>query len=158
MNRTVHGTAVAIDGGAVLLMGKSGSGKSDLALRLIDRGAVLIGDDYVDLIPDGSALIAHVKKEIAGKIEIRGLGLCAAEHVPSAPLRLIVELGADGERMPGQWPLWDQQGFFVPMLRLNAFAASAPIKIEYAVKSLIGAGSVPAAVNNSGATQEHNPL
>jgi HPr kinase/phosphorylase len=158
MNRSVHGTAVAIDGGAVLLMGKSGSGKSDLALRLIDRGAVLIGDDYVDLIPDGATLIAQAKKEIAGKIEIRGLGLCAAEHVPSAPLWLIVELGEDGQRMPGQWPLWDQQGFFVPMLRLNAFTASAPIKIEYAVKSLNGAGNAPAVLNNSGATQERNPL
>ena len=53
---TIHATCVAIEGRGVLIVGPSGSGKSDLALRLIDRGAALVADDYTDLNVDGRAL------------------------------------------------------------------------------------------------------
>lgn len=141
MNELVHGSAVAISGWAVLLTGKSGSGKSDLALRLIDRGAMLIGDDYVDVGGDGP--LASVKTEIAGKIELRGVGIIEMPHVASSPLRLVVELGADGERLPANWPLTEIANHSIPTLKLNAFAATAPLKVEHALKSLIDGSVLP---------------
>jgi HPr kinase/phosphorylase len=141
MSALVHGTAVAINGSAVLLTGKSGSGKSDLALRLVDRGAALIGDDYVEV--GGDDPIVAAKTAIAGKIEIRGVGIIGMPYAASAPLRLVVELGEDGERLPASWPLAEVGGWSVPKLKLNAFAASAPLKVEHAVKSLIDGGIFP---------------
>jgi HPr kinase/phosphorylase len=140
MSALVHGTAVEIDGWAVLLTGPSGSGKSDLALRLIDRGAVLVGDDYV--ATDDDLQIAP-KSEIAGKLEVRGIGIISMPYSAPSPLRLLVELGEEGERLPASWPLRDIAGWSVPLLRLNAFAASAPIKVELALKSIIDEGPVP---------------
>lgn len=140
MNALVHGTAVEIDGWAVLLTGQSGSGKSDLALRLIDRGAVLVGDDYVEIDDE---LTAHPKSEIAGKLEVRGLGITKMDHRAPSPLRLLVELGDDGERLPASRPLRDLNGWSIPLLRLDAFAASAPIKVELALKSVVDEGVLP---------------
>ncbi len=140
MTAAIHATAVAIDGLAVLLTGPSGSGKSDLGLRLIDRGAVLIGDDYVEL--DAELMVRPVAA-LAGKLEIRGLDIVDEHYVAPCPLRLIVELGADGERAPASWPMRDLNGWSLPLLRLNAFAASAPLKVEYALKSVVDAGLQP---------------
>jgi HPr kinase/phosphorylase len=136
MSEAVHATAIAIHGWAVLLTGQSGSGKSDLALRLIDRGAALIGDDYVEL---NAELAVRPAAALAGKLEVRGLGIVHAHHEAPCPLRLIVELGADGERAPASWPLRDLNGWSLPVFRLNAFAATAPIKVEYALKSVVDA-------------------
>jgi hypothetical protein len=134
MSEVVHGTAVEIDGWAVLLTGPSGSGKSDLALRLIDRGAALIGDDYVAIDSDLSICPA---KAIAGKLEVRGIGIVNMPYQNCASLRLLVVLGQDGERLPASWPLRDIAGWSVPLLRLDAFAESAAIKIEFALKSIV---------------------
>ena len=66
-------TAIAINEKAVLLEGQSGVGKSDLALRLIGRGATLISDDYVTLEPKSGKLVASPPTGIAGKLEVRGI-------------------------------------------------------------------------------------
>jgi serine kinase of HPr protein (carbohydrate metabolism regulator) len=58
MSETVHATCVAIDGRGILIRGRSGAGKSDLALRLIDRGARLVSDDYTILAASGGRLRA----------------------------------------------------------------------------------------------------
>src|SRR5437588_5560986 len=88
----MHGTAVAIDGRGVLLRGPSGSGKSDLALRLIDAGARLVADDQTELRRDGDAIIARAPPTIAGMIEVRGLGIVRIEALPAAPVALLVDL------------------------------------------------------------------
>jgi HPr kinase/phosphorylase len=136
MNRAIHGTAVEIGGWAVLLIGASGTGKSDLALRLIDRGATLVGDDYVDLDADCTISPAPA---LAAKLEVRGIGIIERPYSVNSPLRLIIELGEDGDRLPASWPMHDIAGWSLPCLRLNAFAASAPIKVEHALKSVIDA-------------------
>ena len=84
---TVHGTSVASDGRAVLLTGRSGAGKSDLALRLLDRGFKLVSDDQTILGKTKAVLVATAPATIAGRMEVRGLGLAIA--------RAIVE-GHDG--------------------------------------------------------------
>ena len=96
----VHGTCVAIDGRGVLLLGASGSGKSDLALRLIDRGAVLVSDDQTELSTAHDLLFASAPATIAGLIEVRGIGIVTLPFVAQAPVALAVRLGEPVERMP----------------------------------------------------------
>jgi serine kinase of HPr protein (carbohydrate metabolism regulator) len=72
---TIHATCVAIGGQGVLIMGPSGIGKSDLALRLIDRGATLVSDDYTEIELVEGALTGRPPATIAGKIEVRGVGI-----------------------------------------------------------------------------------
>ena len=122
------------------MTGASGAGKSDLGLRLVDRGAELIADDQVEIRGD---LSLSAPKALAGMIEVRGVGIVSRPCAQNAPMRLLIELGEDGERMPSSWPLIDFHGWSVPYLRLNAFASSAPIKVEIAVKSLVDAGLLP---------------
>ena len=75
MDQQVHGTCIAIDGAGVLLRGPSGCGKSDLALRLIDGGAVLVADDRVSLEARAGDLVASAPDALAGLLEVRGVGI-----------------------------------------------------------------------------------
>jgi serine kinase of HPr protein (carbohydrate metabolism regulator) len=92
----VHATAVAIltavGPRAVLLRGSSGSGKSDLALRLIDAGARLVADDQSELHRNGETIIVRSPPAIAGLIEVRGVGIVRVEPLAEAPLALIADL------------------------------------------------------------------
>ena len=139
----LHGTAVEIDGCAVLLLGPSGAGKSDLALRLIDRGGKLIGDDAVTLHHSNDRLFVQAASPVANRIEVRGVGIFDMASTDECPLRLLVDLGSDGERLPASWPLRDLNGWSLPLLRLDGFAASAPIKVELAIKSIVDEGLHP---------------
>ena len=140
-----HGSAVAIGGNGGLLLGPSGSGKSDLALRLIDRGAKLICDDALHIEHSNGLPLLSCAPNIAGKIEIRGIGICPVDFVPSAPLRLIVQLTQDMERMPPEHQRINIADFSVPMFKLDPFQASSALKVEWALKSVIDAGMRPVA-------------
>jgi serine kinase of HPr protein (carbohydrate metabolism regulator) len=129
---TVHATAVAWDGRAVLLFGQSGAGKSDLALRLIDRGWVLVSDDYTVIRRDGGAAVAEPPATIAGRIEVRGVGIVAVPHAASVPVALLCDLDAVVERMPDRTERVIA-GVSLPSMTLAAFEASAPIKLELAL-------------------------
>lgn len=128
----LHFSCVAIGGRAVLIEGPSGAGKSDLALRLIDRGAVLVSDDYTILTDVDGVLIASAPATIAGRIEIRGVGIVAMDHVSPAPVALLVELAEGVERLPVPTSR-RLRGVAVPVVALNAHEASAPIKVELAL-------------------------
>jgi serine kinase of HPr protein (carbohydrate metabolism regulator) len=128
---TIHATAVSIRGQGVLLLGPPGSGKSDLALRLIDRGAVLIADDRV-AVSGGDPALLSAPAAIAGRMEVRGVGLLPMPHADGVPARLAVDLSAAPDRLP--LPATLQVGEArVPLMRLAPFEASAPIKVELAV-------------------------
>ena len=131
---SLHATCVSIGGRGVLLRGPSGGGKSDLALRLIDRGARLVADDQVALRAAEGVLRASAPEAIAGMIEVRGIGILALEPVADIPVVLVVDLvEADAvERLPEPETV-EIQGVAVPVARLWAFAESAPIKVELAV-------------------------
>ncbi|MCH7937715.1 MAG: HPr kinase/phosphatase C-terminal domain-containing protein [Proteobacteria bacterium] len=127
----IHATTVDIDGSGVLLSGPSGSGKSDLALRLIDGGARLVADDRTDLALADGRLVASVPREIAGRMEVRGLGVLEKDAVPQTVLALVVELVGpeDVERAP-ETATVTFLGVDVPVVRLHAFEASAAAKVR----------------------------
>jgi HPr kinase/phosphorylase len=132
--KAIHATALSIHGHGVVLIGPSGSGKSDLALRLIDRGALLISDDAVIVERSESGPILRCAPNIQGKLEVRGLGIIAMPFVDAVPLRLCVDLAPTPERLPDA-PVMTFAGFDVPFLALSAFEASAPLKVELALRS-----------------------
>jgi serine kinase of HPr protein (carbohydrate metabolism regulator) len=129
----VHGTSVACDGRAVLLTGPSGSGKSDLALRLIDRGFRLVSDDQTILSRAGDRLTASAPTQIQGKMEIRGLGIVEMEADRDVPLALIVELTSEIERIPAEGRTRRILGHSLPVVRIDAMTASAPAKVALAL-------------------------
>jgi HPr kinase/phosphorylase len=136
----IHATAVSIRGAGVIITGPSGSGKSDLALRLIDRGAILISDDYVFIEQTADGPILRQAPNIAGKIEVRGVGIIEMPSVDSILARLHVELcnAEKVERLPDPLRETIIGDFAMHTLSLNPFQHSAPIKVELALQQLIG--------------------
>ena len=114
-----------------MLSGPSGSGKSDLALRLIDGGARLVADDRTDLALADGHLVASAPREIARRMEVRGLGVLEKDAVPQTVLTLVVELvdPENVERVPKE-ATTTLLGIDVPVVRLHAFEASAVAKIR----------------------------
>lgn len=135
-SETVHASCVAIGDRAVLIEGQSGAGKSDLALRLIDRGARLVSDDYTLLLRQGGILLATAPATIAGRIEVRGIGIVDMPHVERVPAVLLVELADDVERMPMEARSRHVAGVSLPVIRIDGGQASAPIKVELALGRL----------------------
>jgi serine kinase of HPr protein (carbohydrate metabolism regulator) len=133
-SETVHASAVAIAGRAVLIGGRSGHGKSDLALRLIDRGARLISDDYTFVRRIEGRAIASAPPTIIGKIEIRGVGLVELETEQDVPVALYIDLDATPERLPESGGALMLAGVSIPTVAMNGLEGSAPLKVEAALK------------------------
>lgn len=130
---TLHASTVALDGRAVLIAGPSGSGKSDLALRLLDRGFALVSDDQTIVKRDGDRLIACAPPTIAGKLEVRGIGIVEIKQVDDIPLVLAVELTSDIERLPDDSRERVVLGLPLPLITIDAMTASAPSKVAFAL-------------------------
>lgn len=131
MAHLLHATAVCIDGKGVLLTGPPGAGKSDLALRLIDGGAVLIGDDAV-VLEEGQL---RAPSRMRGKIEARGVGIVSVPHI-AKPIALRLEVSLDGASNIERVPSFERGQYGCPVLSLGAFEASTPLKIRHAVAQL----------------------
>lgn len=133
----MHATAVAISGVGVMIRGKSGSGKSDLALRLIDRGATLIGDDYVEIRRRDGKLLLSPPSSLAGKLEVRSLGILECDHVSDIELKLVIDLKEDPDRFPLDKQVMILLGIAVPFCTLDAMETSAAIKAELALQRIM---------------------
>jgi serine kinase of HPr protein (carbohydrate metabolism regulator) len=124
---------VAISGRGVLIEGEPGSGKSSLALALIDRGAVLVGDDAVTLESRGDRLWALPPPNIAGLIEIRNVGL-ARLPTCSAPIALVLRLHPAAPRYLEQAERAEVSGHSLPLVGLYPDSPSLALRAEYALK------------------------
>jgi len=134
---TIHATCVAKDGRGILIMGPSGSGKSDLALRLVDRGFVLVSDDYCHLRPASEGPAAHLlatpPTNIAGMLEVRHIGIVNLPYAIEMPIALAIALEEKPERMPDHPATLKLLGFPIPCVALAGLEPSAPIKVEMAL-------------------------
>lgn len=139
MTENIHASCIALNRRGIMLIGSSGSGKSDLCLRLIaDKGAVLVTDDRTDISAENGRLYASAPSAIKGLLEVRGVGILRFPVLEKAEISLVVSLTAnreDVERLPAQ-EYWEFSGLRLPLLRLCAFEASAPLKIIAALNNL----------------------
>jgi serine kinase of HPr protein (carbohydrate metabolism regulator) len=146
MLERLHGTAIAVAGRAVLIRGPSGAGKSDLALRIVASGArwpresgepLLVADDQVEVALENGALMVSAPATIAGRLEVRGVGIVTVPHVPKARLALVVDL-VEREKV-SRLPEPESTivlGVALPRFALDAFSASAPLKVLVALASV----------------------
>jgi serine kinase of HPr protein (carbohydrate metabolism regulator) len=135
-SETVHASTVATDGRAVLISGPSGSGKSDLTLRLLDRGFTLVSDDQTIVRRQGDRLIASAPANIEGKLEIRGVGIVEMETVKDVPIALYVELTSEIMRLPDDRRERPVLGVNLPLVSVDALTASAASKVALALDRL----------------------
>lgn len=134
--KRIHATCIAINGQGVLLRGAPGSGKSDLALRLMDDGADLVADDYTEVRAEGGELFATVPETIQGLLEVRGVGILTIDHVTHTPVAAIFDLVSlsEIERLPERHAE-AIEGVNIAHYGLHGFDASAPAKIRIALKA-----------------------
>jgi HPr kinase/phosphorylase len=126
----IHASCVSRGGAGVLLLGPPGSGKSDLALRLLSRGFVLVADDRVVI----ERRLARPAPGLAGLLEVRGLGIVRLAHAAVARLVLAVELGSS-PRLPEPRR---HESLDLPLVAVEAFAASAPERVALAFDCALG--------------------
>ncbi|WP_158742838.1 HPr kinase/phosphorylase [Acidisphaera sp. L21] len=126
----IHASCAAREGHGVLLLGPSGSGKSDLLLRLLDRGFTLVADDRVELT-DG---VASAPAALVGLLEVRGLGLVRLPYLASAHVALAVSLNV-GERLPAP-ATHGPSGR--PLVWVDPASASAPQRVAMALDCALG--------------------
>lgn len=134
MTGTLHqATCVAIGGRAVIIEGPPGSGKSSLALALIDRGAVLVGDDGVLLDARDGRLLASPAPPTAGKLEVRNLGLLDFPTVSRVPVALVVILDEKAERWIQAAERCERNGLTLPLVRFWPGSPVLPLRVELAL-------------------------
>ena len=126
-------TAVAIAGRGVMIEGPPGSGKSSLALALIDRGAVLIGDDGLALWDEDGALFAKPAPAITGKLEIRHVGIVEMAWT-SARIALGITLGTNAPRFPETAIPQTRAGIDIPFITLPPHDGQLALRVEYALR------------------------
>lgn len=135
----LHASCVSLGGDGLLLLGVPGAGKSSLALRLMERGWSLVADDQVEIAPLGDGLGATPAAELAGRLEIRGLGLF--EGLPHAPARLLLvaRLRPAGTipRLP-EPSRWRAHGRELPEFPLDPADVAAPEKAAWARRAALG--------------------
>jgi HPr kinase/phosphorylase len=133
----VHASCVELQGVGVLLLGPSGSGKSDLALRLIDAGARLVADDQVAIERRADRLFARPAEPLAGLLEVRGLGIVRLPCCAAAELGLAVQLAPGGalDRLPDPAASYPLLGLALRCVSLDPRAPSACAKIRLALRA-----------------------
>lgn len=135
-SETLHASTVALDGRAVMISGPSGSGKSDLALRLLDRGFTLVSDDQTLVRKDNGRVLASAPPTIQGKLEIRGVGIVEMDTVSAVPVALFVELTSEIQRLPDDSRERLVLDVKLPLISVDAMTASAPSKVALALDRL----------------------
>ena len=135
----IHATCIEVNGLGILLRGPSGSGKSDLALRLIDTGANLIADDYTELRVLDGQVMASAPEKINNLIEVRGIGLLNIDSAAQARVGAVIDLvkPEDVERLPEEEEIL-LMGLSFPRFKITPFESSAPAKVRFVTRLIKG--------------------
>ncbi|MDC3176171.1 HPr kinase/phosphatase C-terminal domain-containing protein [Alphaproteobacteria bacterium] len=137
MKEEKHATSVAIQDSGIMILGSSGSGKSDLALRLIDAGATLISDDLTVCKKVRNDIFLYCKKNICGKIEVRGMGIFTVPFIEEIKLKLVVKMTEEiGERFPSKVNTHKILGKYFPRIDISKNDISANAKINLKIFEL----------------------
>ncbi|NQV22655.1 MAG: serine/threonine protein kinase [Rhodospirillales bacterium] len=133
----LHGTCIEVDGAGVILRGPSGSGKSDLALRLMDEGARLVADDQIQTNVQSHRLLAAAPDTIDGLIEVRGIGVISVPSMASVEVELVIDLlpPESVQRMP-EPSYVEIEGIQLPLFFMTPFEQSATAKLRLAVRAV----------------------
>ena len=134
----IHATAISVNGKGLILRGPSGSGKSDLAARAIDGGAVLIGDDQIVLSRRAGTLYLEPAPNLAGLLEVRGVGILqVAPFLSAHSAAAIIDMAKSSEvpRLPER-QFETLHGIALPRFALAPLEASAPLKLRYLASEL----------------------
>lgn len=146
----LHATCVALGDSGVLLRGEPGSGKSDLALRLLDAGGYLVADDQVLVRRSANAVIAQAPASLRGLLEVRGLGIVRAPARSEVQVSLVVDLTPTGQSdrlpAPGRCSI---EGIALPQLQIAPHHASAAAVVRVAVRTLEEGGSLTGALGDA---------
>ena len=137
--KNIHATTVDINGNGILIVGPAGSGKSDLALRLIEnKNAVLVSDDRTDIKIENGELFASPPKVIEGLLEVRAIGLIKKPFKPDTIIKLVVQAASqrDIERMP-ECRFFEYENVKIETVLLNLLEASAPDKVVVKLKAVL---------------------
>ncbi len=132
-----HASCIEYKGKGILILGESGAGKSDLAIRLLDAGGTLVSDDYVEIINENNLIIAKTAPNIGGMIEVRGVGLMNVDFLEEMKLDLALELLAPNliDRLPED--LYFEEGNAkIPFYKFDGFCSSAIAKINLIMDKL----------------------
>jgi serine kinase of HPr protein (carbohydrate metabolism regulator) len=132
----LHASCVQVHGVGVILLGPSGSGKSDLALQLIDAGGRLVADDQLAVERLADRLFGRPAASLAGLLEVRGFGIVRLPWCEPSPLGLAVRLDRSGqlERLPEPGS-YEVLGLHLPQIRLDPYSPSAGAKIRLALRT-----------------------
>lgn len=135
MTTNIHATCITQDNNGILLLGDSGSGKSDLALRLITFCQFkLVADDRVDISKVDNQLLAQAPQNLQGLLEVRGVGIVKYPFAMQTKVKLAVQLTNDSiERMPEK-QFYNLEGVLIPFFKINPFEDSAAAKVLAALK------------------------
>ena len=140
----MHATAVAVAGSGVLIRGAAGSGKSSLALALMEdpRGdSKLVADDRVELLERAGVLLASAPDALQGLIEVRGVGIVHRPFLPNVVVRLVVDLlpAEECSRLPDPAErLQNVAGIALPRLRLPIGIPDAATRVRIALAEWVG--------------------
>ncbi len=137
--RYIHASCVSVNDRGVLILGESGTGKSDLALRLINKGATLVADDRVGLNTEGDVLIASPHIDIAGMLEVRQLGIARLPYRAFSEVKMAVTLveSSQTERIPEGDAFAFIEKIKIPMFYFHSFWSSTPDKVLMALDNLL---------------------
>ncbi len=130
ISKRVHGTSIALEDNGVLIVGRSGSGKSDLALRLIDSGGTLISDDQTLCLKRKNEIFLFSIKEIYGLLEVRGMGIIKVPYIENVKMKIIVSLVKTKSKQSNFKNKKKLFGLNFPYLEIDPNEISAVAKIK----------------------------
>lgn len=128
-SETLPAASVVLGGRAVLIEARDVGARSDLALRLVDRGGSLIAGDQTICMRQSGHLLACAPAGSDGRIEVPGLGIVQLPHEERAPVSLLIVL----VDMPPHFPEETKRrlaGIDIPVLTLGASDLTSAIKVE----------------------------